>query len=382
MKTLQFQGYLYRRADYMDAVQGLQSRTGFKGIEWSDMQDLLREMGWQTQPDVQLHRDDFGFWTDGQGELESNFHKEELFEVVGHPPYESRQAVADALAAHMEQPKFKKKQPESEWSISMREPAPGYIGATSKPPVSPEPGRLYVLSFSITPGTERGPSGHTMDALWSTDESIHAEFTYGVGVPGFTVTNPQGKSTFIPESDTTNGYRVDDALAKLKFKSAFKVWLKGPGQQLKKPGLTPIRTIENTGSCPVCTRNVKLTRGGLLVDHGYQVPWQYSGRTQGCFGEGFPPYERSPKGCEAYVKALENTLMATKERLANSDSVRKLPHPHRKKVVIEPGDRDWDTAMSRYRQQLQRTIKMIPDDILRMQQRIDEWVGRPLPGER
>jgi hypothetical protein len=93
---------------------------------------------------------------------------------------------------------------------------------------------------------------------------------------------------------------VCDKLATLKSKV-----MKG-----RKPSLTPSpeRTLENTGTCGVCKRNVKiLTRGTkhYIWTHGYTVNHHY-GRSADCFGSGHQPIEESSEVLIAYLENLEN----------------------------------------------------------------------------
>lgn len=62
---------------------------------------------------------------------------------------------------------------------------------------------------------------------------------------------------------------------------------------------TPPRTLENTGTCPICGKSFKLDDSGKIVSHGYVVQWhQHNGS---CFGAGKPPWELSPQGAINYV---------------------------------------------------------------------------------
>lgn len=63
---------------------------------------------------------------------------------------------------------------------------------------------------------------------------------------------------------------------------------------------TPPRTLENTGTCPICGKNFKLDGSGKIISHGYVVQWhQHNGS---CFGVGKLPWELSPQGAIDYVK--------------------------------------------------------------------------------
>ena len=92
--------------------------------------------------------------------------------------------------------------------------------------------------------------------------------------------------------------------------------LKGRAVKTRKPSskVNPnARTLENTGTCGCCGKNVKM-KGGKLVDHGFELHG-WGGRTSGCFGVGYEPVEVSPKGMVEYLAFLEATL----ERLRSEE---------------------------------------------------------------
>lgn len=71
------------------------------------------------------------------------------------------------------------------------------------------------------------------------------------------------------------------------------------------PSQIPLRTLDNTGSCAVCGRNVKLHRGKIM-DHGYTKGFGW--RHGICFGAGYQPFEISPEGLIAYKAFCEKRL--------------------------------------------------------------------------
>jgi len=388
-KLYRYAGRLYRQADYMNAVHQIHQNNRIKDADWEDMQDLLREMGWTVTPTASLDRDDTYFWTNADGSLDSNFHDTTARNAVGEPPYDPA-ALAETLLGYMDAPKIPKKQPKASWK-QVGKPAPWFYGAKSKPPQDPVPGQFYVLSFDLAPKVDREEKfeddGYRVVLNWMDDGSMWAQVKYAVGLGGVTITNPQGKSRFVDSPEVqepwgaawnTGMRRVEDALEKLKFKSAFKQWA-GQQQETRKPRKTKMRTLQNTGTCPVCNRNIKL-KGGRMVDHGYQVPWGWQGRTQGCFGVGYPPYEKSPKGCEDYLqKALLPTLDRMEAELSVADSKTVLPLRGQKTIKRdEPG---WERAMRNYKTNLESSMRRIKRDIQDTQKRIDDWQERPLPGE-
>jgi hypothetical protein len=67
---------------------------------------------------------------------------------------------------------------------------------------------------------------------------------------------------------------------------------------------TPPRTLENTGTCPICGKNHKLDGAGKLVNHGYTV--QYHQHNGWCFGVSKLPWEVSPQGAINYINCLRS----------------------------------------------------------------------------
>lgn len=71
------------------------------------------------------------------------------------------------------------------------------------------------------------------------------------------------------------------------------------------PRQTPERTIENTGTCGCCGKNVKMS-GRILVAHGYTI--KYGFQSGSCFGVGYEPIEVSNKSIVSYHSVLTSYL--------------------------------------------------------------------------
>lgn len=65
------------------------------------------------------------------------------------------------------------------------------------------------------------------------------------------------------------------------------------------PTKTPPRTLENTGTCGVCDRNVKRESDGTLCHHGFRI--RYGSRDGRCFGCGHQPHEVSSEAAKAFL---------------------------------------------------------------------------------
>jgi len=67
------------------------------------------------------------------------------------------------------------------------------------------------------------------------------------------------------------------------------------------------RTLENTGHCGICGKNVKMRSNGTLHDHGFtRRKWQ--GRSGQCFGAGSLAIETSPDVYKRYIPSLAKIL--------------------------------------------------------------------------
>lgn len=162
---------------------------------------------------------------------------------------------------------------------------------------------------------------------------------------------------------------VCDKLATLKSKV-----MKGRKPSLN-PSKTPERTIENTGTCGVCKRNVKiLTKGDrhFIWTHGYTVNHHY-GRSADCFGSGHQPIEESNEVLVAYQENLEKYF----EQLPRSIEVlstwlRENPLTKENREAFE--------SRQRHLSQCKFELRHIPETIENLKTEILNWKPRNLPG--
>jgi hypothetical protein len=140
------------------------------------------------------------------------------------------------------------------------------------------------------------------------------------------------------------------------------------------PRLTPERTLENTGTCSVCSRNVKLSNTGQIVDHGYTI--RYGFQSGNCFGVGHDPIEVSSKGAVAYKHALEAhkhvkecALPKAKEEYATLIAADKIEfNLSREARAVRNAPRSIETD-----------IRYLTQDIEMFEGIITNWVATPLP---
>ncbi len=139
----------------------------------------------------------------------------------------------------------------------------------------------------------------------------------------------------------------------------------------RKPSATPrktkARTIENTGTCAVCDRNVKLA-GGLIVAHGYRIVWNQ--QSANCPGANHPPIEVSPSGAQVQIMALTNWINRELVISAKCSNAAKLPS----------NDPAVQKDMRIKTAQAESNIKHGEYEIKRLQAKVDGWEPRSLPG--
>jgi len=121
------------------------------------------------------------------------------------------------------------------------------------------------------------------------------------------------------------------------------------------PRTTPERTIENTGTCGCCGKNVKIDSTGGLVAHGYTI--KYGFQSGNCFGVGYEPVEVSSKVIVNYLEVLNS---------------------YRDDLVASLADLDED--MKRWG--IESNIRQVEGDIKYFEKALAAWAPRPLPGTK
>lgn len=148
------------------------------------------------------------------------------------------------------------------------------------------------------------------------------------------------------------------------------------------------RTIENTGTCPICSKNVKL-EGGKLVDHGFRVEGRgrgYAHKHGRCFGVGHKPIEVSPEGAQAYLVALRNQLLnieAEIKNLSKLDIISVADYHGKAKVgkakVYRRGESGFDRAISNESSDLEGIARRQRCSIQGFEEMVSNWAPRALP---
>jgi len=119
------------------------------------------------------------------------------------------------------------------------------------------------------------------------------------------------------------------------------------------PRTTPERTIENTGTCGCCGKNVKMDSNGRLVAHGYTI--KYGFQSGNCFGVGYEPVEVSDLAIINYSEVLSD---------------------YRDDLVARAAKTEED--MKRWG--IESSIRQVEGDIKYFDKALAAWAPRPLPG--
>lgn len=151
------------------------------------------------------------------------------------------------------------------------------------------------------------------------------------------------------------------------------------------PRVTPVRTLENTGTCSVCDQNVKIEGDGLY-HHGFKVKWNE--RMGVCPGTGKLPWEVSTQGADAYLARLKVSLSWLQELLLTKDSLEQVPAQDYPTIL--PKGTTYATkdlplftrAVSNWEGRIRSQIRNVQADIAYYEKRNAEWAPAPLPGSK
>ena len=142
------------------------------------------------------------------------------------------------------------------------------------------------------------------------------------------------------------------------------------------PSLTPPRTLESTGTCPVCGRNVKINDSKKIAAHGYSVEGhQFHGE---CFGTGKTAWEISSEGAEKYVAALRPRVPKLEELI--------LDLPTRDEVYIfrvgtvKRDNPSFEKFLNSKLYDLKSELSSLKREIARVEEKIAGWEPATLPG--
>jgi hypothetical protein len=279
------------------------------------------------------------------------------------------------------------------------------VGGTG--PTSPEAGKLYVYHVE-------GPLNDNL--TYAPNRWIVRTAMWWLGVPAWEFRTPKGDTLDVVLSVDYRGRLADPtAMSLTRFltwgyknglDTAAKAFLENMGaakvDEITRP--QSARSLENTGTCPACFMNVKLTND-TIMRHGWQVQgqrgWgQYgsSWHSSACFGFRWPPFEVSKAGTEEYLKvavqpSLERARNRQRELAAYPPSLQTYDRFNRKTLTVEkPADfvprrggypsGSYGAIHDRLMHEVNSHVAGLEDLERTLEAKILAWTPQPLPGTR
>lgn len=172
---------------------------------------------------------------------------------------------------------------------------------------------------------------------------------------------------------------VEDFLLVAHLLDRAKLLVKKGKAQSQLPSSKPARTLKNTGTCPICGKNVKLSPCGLLVPHGYTRETGYN--TANCYGRGYEPLEISYVALENYISMLEN--YKAKEDLHLYQLLRcKVTSLYSQKFkrYISQGETGWKQTITSHISKTRSNINTADLEIRMRKEQVANWKPGTLPG--
>jgi hypothetical protein len=146
------------------------------------------------------------------------------------------------------------------------------------------------------------------------------------------------------------------------------------------PRVTPVRTLDNTGTCPVCGANVKMS-GGKIVSHGFTI--KYGWQEGNCFGVGYDPIEVSDEGVVAYramILDMVQDRVMSKIKLITNRLVIIICNDHGEVVISHrDGEDGYQRILDLRCMNIDSDIRHMNRDIAMRDKMIKVWKAQPLP---
>lgn len=154
----------------------------------------------------------------------------------------------------------------------------------------------------------------------------------------------------------------------------------------ENPRAVPERTLDHTGTCGICGRNIKM-RGKTLVDHGYTKGYGF--RNGICFGAHFQPIEVSPEVLQAYLDYCQKRLASLPGIIQTEKEALTKLETEFKTIPGATSVKTLDPVVVALRKKMSTTkfrvmtftseLNALPGVIAETQQSIENWKPRPLP---
>lgn len=207
------------------------------------------------------------------------------------------------------------------------------------------------------------------------------EFKEWTGADGIKVTSPRGKVIVLVPSKYHLGQPLERALSGCESDFNAAGWKQDASDALGKEEHVPAeaRTRENTGTCPVCVGNYKLSKV-VLVLHGYERRGWGHVRGQ-CEGVNWQPLETSVAGAQMWLGKLEKRLKEEKETQVKIQSNQVGELRGRDGVWHKAGSSMFRMLYERFARDTESNIKLYGEEIERYRKIVTIWKPRPMPKE-
>lgn len=256
-------------------------------------------------------------------------------------------------------------------------------------PTRPTVGRQYVLDLEPF---------HSWMSSWGW-EVYGAKYKSWVGAEGYRFRDPEGRtfewlpSKYDKQPYDLKGFRTYNVLPWLKKETVYLEQINGILGMDPHEKAAP-RTRDNTGTCAVCFRNIKLiqkvNQDAVMAVHGYNRPGHgyIIGR---CWGGEYPPYELSSKATELVLKDHERRLIVAKARLKElqSDKLKEFnenefnPNATTRRMVVksELGPDLWAYSLRKHIDRAEREADGVEVYMKIFRWLVQNWKVRDLPKE-
>lgn len=193
------------------------------------------------------------------------------------------------------------------------------------------------------------------------------------------------KTSIDAGNDNGYGAAVQSVIAKWasvadKFR-ALKPMIQMGRKPSETPRTTPVRTLENTGTCSCCGMNVKL-KDGKIVAHGFTI--RYGWQQGVCFGQGYEPIEAAPTGTIAYrdhLLGLVEDRARSQVRLITDRPILKTYYKGIVKHVFEDADgQPYQRELNLRIEEIDSEIRQLNYSIASLTKTITNWTPGVLPG--
>jgi hypothetical protein len=186
------------------------------------------------------------------------------------------------------------------------------------------------------------------------------------------------------ESENVVCFAADDLTIKwevvgVKFRTLKGMIVKGR-KPSTTPRVTPERTLENTGTCPICGTNVKMS-GGKMVDHGFTI--RHGWQEGNCFGVGYDPIEVSDEGVVAYramiLDMVHGRVLSKIKLITNRPVLEKRNHRGEVTISHRDGEDGYQHILDLQCMNIDGDIRHMNRDIAMRDNMIKGWKAQPLP---